>query len=51
MDRKIFIDLVKKPEAKVGHKQANAEDNPEIMLSGVTIKEQHAVFTTNDDKT
>ena len=37
LDRKIFLDLTKHPNAKVGRKTANPDDNPEICLGGIGI--------------
>lgn len=37
LDRKIFLDLSKVNNAKVGRKQMNPDDNPEIVLGGIGI--------------
>ena len=51
LDRKIFLDLSKINAAKVGRKQKNPEENPEILLGGVGIASMHAQFMTDDNKT
>ena len=38
LDRKIFVDLTKHQIAKVGRKQPNPDDNPEITLGGIGIQ-------------
>ena len=38
LDRKIFLDLTRNPNARVGRKAQNPEDNPEICLGGIGIK-------------
>ena len=47
LDRKVFIDLSKITDARVGRKQANLEDNPNIVLGGIGIQERHAQFITD----
>ena len=51
LDRKIFLDLSKCNNAKVGRKQANQDENPEILLGGIGIQSKHAEFITDDNKT
>lgn len=38
LDRKIFLDLQKHSDAKVGRKQNNQENDPEICLGGIGIQ-------------
>jgi len=47
LDRKIFLDLSKHTNAKVGRKQPDPNDNPEVTLGGIGIQSQHAYFATN----
>ena len=51
LDRKIFLDLSKHTSARIGRKQPNPDDNPEITLGGIGISSQHACFQTNGDRT
>ena len=47
LDRKVFIDLSKVTDAKVGRKQPNPEQNPSIVLGGIGIQSEHATFITD----
>ena len=51
LDRKIFLDLSKHTDARVGRKQPNPDDNPLVVLGGVGIQSMHAQFITDDEKT
>lgn len=51
LDRKVFLDLSKVSDAKVGRKQANPEENPSIVLGGIGIQSQHASFLTDGSGT
>lgn len=52
LDRKIFLDLSKHTNAKVGRKNPEDPDNmPEICLGGVGIQLQHCTFETTKDGT
>ena len=51
LDRKIFIDLSKVTSASVGRKQHDSSKNPTLVLGGIGIQDQHAVFQTNDKET
>jgi hypothetical protein len=52
LDRKIFLDLSKHSEAKVGRKNvADPDKNPQITLGGIGIQHEHACFVTNDQGT
>ena len=51
LDRKIFVDLSKFTDAKVGRKQADQASNPEIVLGGIGIQSMHANFITDQNKT
>ncbi len=51
LDRQIFLDLSKHTNAKVGRKQANPDDNPDITLGGIGIQSQHAYFETEGNQT
>ena len=50
LDRKIFVDLTKHTDAKVGRKQPSG-DQPEVCLGGIGIQSQHASFTTSGNRT
>jgi hypothetical protein len=52
LDRKIFLDLSKHTNARVGRKNPEDPDNmPEICLGGVGIQLQHCKFETSSDGT
>lgn len=51
LDRKIFLDLTKNPNARVGRKAQPPNENPEITLGGIGIKPEHAKFETAGDRT
>jgi len=52
LDRKIFIDLSKYTNAKVGRKNPADPDNmPEVCLGGVGIQMHHCTFETTKDGT
>lgn len=51
LDRKIFIDLSKVTKCSVGRRRPPPQENPTLVLGGVGIQEQHAVFETNDKTT
>ena len=51
LDRKIFLDLSKHNDAKVGRKQPNQDDNPQIVLGGIGVQNMHANFITDENKT
>ena len=51
LDRKIFLDLSKHTDAKVGRKQQDQANNPEIVLGGIGIQSMHANFKTDSNKT
>ena len=51
LDRKIFLDLSKVTNARVGRKQMDQENNPEVVLGGIGIQSMHANFVTDDSKT
>ena len=48
LDRKVFLDLSKITNAKVGRKQPDSSQNPNIVLGGIGIQSQHARFETDD---
>lgn len=51
LDRKIFFDLSKITKCKVGRKNHGAEEQPNIVLGGVGVQQDHAIFETNDKGT
>jgi len=51
LDRKIFFDLSKLTKCKVGRKQLEGKEEPNIMLGGVGVQENHAIFETAGGKT
>jgi len=51
LDRKIFLDLMEHTTCKVGRKTANPDENPEVMLGGIGIQSDHAIFSTSGDRT
>ncbi len=51
LDRKIFLDLKKHTNAKVGRKAGAGGEDPEICLGGIGIAPQHANFVTNGNVT
>ena len=42
LDRKIFLDLTRNNNARVGRKAPPGEEHPEICLGGIGINAQHA---------
>jgi len=48
LDRKIFFDLSKITTCNIGRKRHGEEAQPEIVLGGVGVQENHAVFETTD---
>jgi len=51
LDRKIFLDLNKYTNARVGRKAGPGGEDPEICLGGIGIAAQHANFVTNGNVT
>ena len=51
LDRRILFDLTKHTKATVGRKNKDSSKNPVILLGGISIQEQHAVFETNNNVT
>ena len=51
LDRKIFVDLTKHTDAKVGRKRPGTDDQPEITLGGIGIQQEHASFKTSGNRT
>jgi hypothetical protein len=51
LDRKIFLDLSKITSAKVGRKTNDPKTDPHLILGGVNIQQQHAVFETDANGT
>jgi hypothetical protein len=51
LDRKVFIDLSKITDCKVGRKNQDPSQNPSIVLGGIGIQSMHAAFQTNDECT
>ena len=51
VDRHVLFDLNEHKSAKVGRKNKNFSECPLVILGGVSIQQQHAVFETNDKGT
>lgn len=51
LDRKIFLDLSKITKATVGRKAPADSEQPNLVLGGIGIQQQHASFITDDKKT
>lgn len=51
LDRKIFFDLSKITSCKIGRKRHGEEAQPEVVLGGVGVQQDHAVFETTDKGT
>lgn len=52
LDRKIFFDLSKKTDLKVGRKgHGDGAEDPDVVLGGVGIQEKHAEFDTTPEGT
>ena len=51
LDRKIFLDLSKITKASVGRKAPADSEQPNLVLGGIGIQQQHAAFITDSNKT
>ena len=51
LDRKIFIDLSKVNKCSIGRKQVDQSQNPTLVLGGVGIQVEHAIFETDKKQT
>ena len=51
VDRHVLFDLSEHTKATVGRKNKNFSECPLVILGGISIQKQHAVFETTDKGT